>query len=114
MADNMMYALMGAIGLLALLAFLQRPEQIAYQAPPSKEVQEQIWAQIETPQGISVMPTIPTNACGATRFAYPDFSGTPRVGQGCVDSLDCQNHPPVGFPNYQECCPADGTCFTRD
>ena len=109
-----MYMIMGAIGLLALLAFFRRPDEMAYQAPPSQEIQERIWAQIEASPGIPVMPTIPTNACGATRFAYPDFSGTPRVGEGCVDSLDCQNHPPLSFPYYQECCTQDGTCFTRD
>ena len=64
------------------------------------------------PQPIPVVPTMPTNSCGSTRFGYPDFTGTPREGSGCSDSLDCQLHPPAGHPEYQQCCTEDGTCFT--
>ena len=111
MADNTMYMIMGAIGLLALLAFMQRPAPTAV-APPSPEVQRRIWEQIEAPPAPTPVPTRSTNMCGSARFGYPNFAGTPRVGQKCVDDTDCQQHSPVGFPHYQQCCRADGTCFT--
>ena len=114
MANDMMYMLMGAIGLLSLMAFIQRPEPTSTVAPPSQEIQQRIWEQIEAPIGPTpTAPTITTNACGSAHFAFPNFVGTPREGMGCIDSLDCQNHPPIGYPSYQECCPDDGTCFTR-
>lgn len=104
-------------GLFALLIFLamRRPEPTPTAAPPPPEVQQKIWEQIEAPPAPTPVPTAPgqtTNMCGSARFAYPNFAGTPRAGQGCADDLDCQNHPPVGFPHYQQCCRADGTCFT--
>jgi len=115
MTDSTMYMLMGAVGILALLAFIQKPEPTPTAAPPSPEVQRRIWEQIEAPPAPTPVPTAPgqtTNMCGSARFAYPDFSGTPRAGQKCADDIDCQNHPPVGFPHYDQCCRADGTCFT--
>ena len=102
----------GLLGLIALLALVQKPAPTAVVRPPPEEVQRRIWEQIQAPIAPTPIPTIPTNQCDSTRFAYPDFTGTPRVGQGCVDDLDCQNHPPVGFPYYQQCCTQDGTCFT--
>lgn len=102
----------GILGLIMLLLFLRKAEEVPAAAPPPAEVQRRIWEQIEAPPEVPVVPTIATNACGSTRFGYPDFSGTPRVGQGCVDTIDCQNHPPVGHPEYQQCCTQDGTCFT--
>ena len=103
----------GLLGLLILMLFLRRPQEITpTAAPPPMEVQRRIWEQIEAPPGVPVVPTMPTNACGSTRFGYPDFSGTPREGQKSVDDWDCQTHSPVGFPYYQQCCVEDGTCFT--
>jgi hypothetical protein len=106
----------GLFGLMALIAFLamRREEAPAADVPPPIEVQERIWEQMEAPP-MEPVPTAPgqaTNACGSARFGYPDFAGTPRVGQKCVDDWDCQQHPPVGFPYYQQCCIHDGTCFT--
>lgn len=54
----------------------------------------------------------------------PDFTGTPRIGDGCIDKLDCYNHPPVnykGVVKYDEenvplfsdppmTCGSDGYC----
>lgn len=102
-------------GLIALLAFLalRKPEPTARISPPLEETQRRIWEQIVSPPTPTPIPTRDTNACGSPGFGYPNFAGTPRAGEGCVDSLDCQNHPPVGHPEYQECCIQDGTCFTR-
>ena len=100
----------GLIAILAFLAMRQPPTPTV--APPSPEVQRRIWEQIEAPPEPTPVPTRSTNMCGSARFGYPNFAGTPRAGMGCSDDLDCQNHPPVGFPHYQQCCRADGTCFT--
>lgn len=114
MSDDIMYVMLGAFGLLALLAFVRPQEPAVAVRPPSQEVQRRIWEQIEAPVAPTpVAPTQVTNACGADRFGYPDFTGTPRAGSPCVDSIDCQLHPPAGHPEYQECCVEDGTCFTR-
>lgn len=35
---------------------------------------------------------------------YPNFIGTPRVGDVCMDTLDCTNHPPTNYEGgYIEC-----------
>jgi hypothetical protein len=36
-------------------------------------------------------------ASGDTCLEFPDFSGTPREGEPCIDTLDCENHPPIGY-----------------
>ena len=113
MADSNWVFWGGLLGLIALLAFVQKPAPTAMAGPPSAEVQRRVQEQIQAPIAPTPVPTIPTNQCGSTRFAYPNFAGTPRAGHGCIDSNDCMNHPPVGFPYYQECCVEDGTCFTR-
>ena len=108
--EELTLAIGGLIAILAFLAMRQQPAQAA--KPPSPEVQKRIWEQIEAPPGLTPVPTRSTNMCGSARFAYPNFAGTPRAGMGCSDDLDCQLHAPVGFPQYQQCCRADGTCFT--
>ena len=111
--DSLLLALGFLIGGIALYNYLLRPPT-ATVAPPSQEIQQKIWEQIEAPITPTPIPTpvTITNACGSTRFGYPDFTGTPREGSGCVDSLDCQQHPVPGHPEYQQCCTQDGTCFT--
>ena len=51
------------------------------------------------------------NACNYANFGPPTFEGTPREGDGCIDNLDCSNHPPIGYENVElSCCVSDGTC----
>ena len=40
---------------------------------------------------------------------YPDFSGTPREGNSCIDTLDCTNHPPTNYVSGSISC-IDGKC----
>ncbi len=102
--------IVGAIGFLAFIGFIlsRQAVPVTRVAPPTPEVQRRIWEQIEAPPMPTPPVTQPTNACGATEYGYPDFSGTPRAGQPAVDQLDCQNHPP--FPGATNFC-HDGTCY---
>lgn len=116
MDDELLYLFLGLIFGGALLYFwsrLQQPASSATVTPPTQELLERIYEQIEAEPEPTPVPTRETNECGYPRFGYPNFAGTPRAGQGCVDDIDCQNHPPAGHPEYQECCQEDGTCFTR-
>lgn len=99
------------IGGFALYSFIQRQQQAqaqAAQVPATLAAAERVWQQIQEPLPSPIPPIPagqPTNACGATLFEMPDFSGTPREGQGCIDDLDCYNH-----SVYSRCC-RDGTCY---
>jgi hypothetical protein len=119
MAKELLYLVALFIGGFALYSYIKSQEQapVPTAAPPSMQVQEAIWQQISAPvQPQTDYPytqggVVPTNACGQTDFGMPNFAGTPREGHGCIDSLDCTNHPPLGHPDYMNCCPDDGTCY---
>jgi hypothetical protein len=40
----------------------------------------------------------------------PDFTGTPREGEMCEDTLDCENHNPIGYTAGPLECLPNGKC----
>jgi hypothetical protein len=61
-------------------------------------------------QELSVQPTDKlAEPTGKICSDYPDFTGTPRVGEPCIDTLDCENHPPENYiSGYLNC--VEGKC----
>lgn len=41
---------------------------------------------------------------------FPDFSGTPRVGEPCETDWDCENHLPSGYISGDIKCLDNGKC----